>query len=80
MQILPDNITNLIDEFSKLPSIGAKSAERMVFYLLANGDSEQFGEFVHFKDNFGPIINFMNKKNLQRLLPADRREFESKYI
>jgi len=46
MQILPDNITNLIDEFSKLPSIGAKSAERMVFYLLANGDSEQFGRVV----------------------------------
>lgn len=42
MQILPDNITNLIEEFSKLPSIGPKSAERLVFYLLANGDVEQF--------------------------------------
>ncbi len=44
MQILPDNITNLIEEFSKLPSIGPKSAERLVFYLLANGDVEQFGK------------------------------------
>lgn len=42
MQILPDSITNLIEEFSKLPSIGPKSAERLVFYLLANGDTEQF--------------------------------------
>lgn len=45
-QILPDNITNLIDEFSKLPSIGPKSAERLVFYLLANGDVEQFGRVM----------------------------------
>jgi recombination protein RecR len=44
MQILPDNITNLIEEFSKLPSIGPKSAERLVFYLLSSGDNEQFGE------------------------------------
>jgi recombination protein RecR len=46
MQILPDNITNLIEEFSKLPSIGPKSAERLVFYLLANGDVEQFGRVM----------------------------------
>ncbi|MSR68322.1 recombination protein RecR [Candidatus Saccharibacteria bacterium] len=46
MQILPDNITNLIDEFSKLPSVGPKSAERMVFYLLAHGDPEQFGQVM----------------------------------
>ena len=46
MQILPDNITNLIEEFSKLPSIGPKSAERLVFYLLANVDVEQFGRVM----------------------------------
>ena len=46
MQILPDNITNLIDEFSKLPSVGPKSAERMVFYLLASGDADQFGRVM----------------------------------
>jgi recombination protein RecR len=46
MQILPDNITNLIDEFSKLPSIGPKSAERLVFYLLANGDVDHFGKVM----------------------------------
>lgn len=46
MQILPDNITDLIDEFSKLPSIGPKSAERLVFYLLANNDVEHFAEVM----------------------------------
>ena len=46
MQILPDNITNLIEEFAKLPSIGPKSAERLVFHLLSSGDAEQFGRIM----------------------------------
>jgi recombination protein RecR len=33
-------IQELIDEFTKLPGIGAKSAQRMVFYLLKNPPSE----------------------------------------
>lgn len=44
MQILPDSVNDLIEEFSKLPSIGPKSAERLVFYLLASGDPEKFGQ------------------------------------
>lgn len=31
---LPKSIQNLIDEFSKLPGIGPKTATRLVFYLL----------------------------------------------
>ena len=46
MQILPNSIAELINEFSKLPSIGPKSAERLVFYLLAHGDAEQFGQVM----------------------------------
>ena len=46
MQILPNSITELINELSKLPSIGPKSAERLVFYLLAHGDAEQFGQVM----------------------------------
>jgi recombination protein RecR len=46
MQILPDSITNLIEEFAKLPSIGPKSAERLVFYLLSSGDPKHFGEVM----------------------------------
>ena len=59
MQILPENITNLIDEFSKLPSIGPKSAERLVFYLLSSGDTEQFGQAMlshHLNSEFSALI------------------------
>lgn len=31
---LPENIQNLIDQFTKLPGIGPKTGERFVFYLL----------------------------------------------
>ncbi len=34
MAILPKTIQNLINEFSKLPGIGPKSAQRLTFYLL----------------------------------------------
>ncbi|HOX41344.1 MAG TPA: recombination mediator RecR [bacterium] len=32
--MLPKSVQNLIDEFSKLPGIGPKTAARLVFYLL----------------------------------------------
>jgi len=40
--ILPnaDVINNLIQEFNKLPGIGPKSAQRIVFYLLRAGDEQ----------------------------------------
>ncbi len=34
MSTLPKSIQNLINEFSKLPGIGPKSASRLAFYLL----------------------------------------------
>jgi recombination protein RecR len=34
MSTLPKSIQNLISEFSKLPGIGPKSAQRLTFYLL----------------------------------------------
>jgi len=34
MSLLPKSIQNLINEFSKLPGIGPKSASRLTFYLL----------------------------------------------
>lgn len=34
MSLLPPQITKTIEEFSKLPGIGPKSAERLVFHLL----------------------------------------------
>ena len=45
---LPKSIQNLINEFSKLPGIGPKSASRLAFYLLKqpNLDLENFSETV----------------------------------
>lgn len=46
--IIPKNIQALIDEFSKLPGIGPKSAQRLTFYLLrgAKRNIEGLGEAV----------------------------------
>lgn len=46
MDILPPNVTRLIEEFAKLPSIGPKSAERLTFYLLKYGDPESLGQAI----------------------------------
>lgn len=37
---LPKAITRLVESFEKLPGIGPKSAQRLVFYLLHNPESE----------------------------------------
>lgn len=44
----PPLIQNLINQFAKLPSIGPKTAERLVFYLLKQPEKElhQFGEAI----------------------------------
>lgn len=37
---LPRAVVNLIEKFEKLPGVGPKSAQRLVFYLLHNPDHE----------------------------------------
>ncbi|MDP4038412.1 MAG: recombination mediator RecR [bacterium] len=52
MNLLPKNVSSLIEEFSKLPSIGPKTAERLTFYLLKNSDLNSLGEAVlQLRDN-----------------------------
>ena len=48
MSYIPKTIEKTIEEFSKLPGIGPKSAERLTFYLLRKPDVdvEQFGETI----------------------------------
>ncbi|MDP4001099.1 MAG: recombination mediator RecR [bacterium] len=48
MSLLPKSIQNLIDELSKLPGIGPKSASRLAFYLLKQStiDLESFSSTV----------------------------------
>ncbi len=40
MYFIPKSIQKAIDAFNKLPGIGQKSAERLVFYLLKKPESE----------------------------------------
>ena len=40
MARLPRSIQNVIDEFSRLPGIGPKSAARICFYLLTKSDDD----------------------------------------
>jgi recombination protein RecR len=40
MQMLPKAVRRLIEKFERLPGVGPKSAQRLVFYLLHNPDSE----------------------------------------
>lgn len=44
----PKAIQNLINELSKLPSVGPKTAERYVFYLLkqSSADLKKFGQTI----------------------------------
>ena len=48
MSYIPKNIEKTIEEFSKLPGIGRKSAQRLTFYLLRKKteDVQRFGETV----------------------------------
>jgi recombination protein RecR len=39
--VLPRAVQNLINEFSRLPGIGPKSASRLAFFLLRTGDNSQ---------------------------------------
>ena len=38
MKTVPASVRRLIEEFSRLPGVGPKSAERLTFYLLRSGD------------------------------------------
>ncbi len=44
--MLPKSVTRLIEEFAKLPTIGPKTAERLTFYLLKNGNTALLGEAI----------------------------------
>lgn len=48
MSFIPKSIEKTIEEFSKLPGIGQKSAERLTFYLLRKRDEdvERLGDTV----------------------------------
>ncbi len=43
MNVTPKPVLRLIDEFSRLPGIGPKSASRLTFYLLRTGSEQTEG-------------------------------------
>jgi len=52
--VLPKSVQNLIDELSKLPGVGPKTAARLCFYMLSkpNEDIEKIGKaFLDLKKN-----------------------------
>ena len=47
MTTYPTPIQNLIKNFSSLPGIGSKTAERLVFHLLKKNNKNNFIEFAN---------------------------------
>ena len=43
MPLITESVTRLIDEFTKLPGIGKKSAERLAYHILRVHKTEAFG-------------------------------------
>jgi recombination protein RecR len=48
MQLLPQSVAGLIEQFSRLPGIGPRTAERLTFFLLRSGkdSAERLGRAV----------------------------------
>ena len=43
MAAYPESVSNLIDEFARLPGIGRRSAERLAFFVLKSSSDEALG-------------------------------------
>ncbi len=68
MSFLPKSIEKVIEEFSKLPGIGQKSAERLTFYLLKKAPEKliQFGDSIR---NLKEGLSYCN--NCQNLCTSE---------
>lgn len=71
MSILPKSVQNLIEEFSKLPGVGPKTASRLVFYLLKKhqGDIDKLAEAV--KDLKKNLVTCEGCYNIAEKNPCD---------
>lgn len=82
--IIPDSVQKLIDEFSKLPGIGPKTASRLTFYLLHKPASEieEFGKAIlNIKENIKicPVCYNITDEDLC-LICADKKRDNSKIL
>jgi len=76
--MLPKSIQNLIDELSKLPGVGPKTAARLAFYLLSKPDSDisNLGESIlnlKKKLKLCPNCYTITEDNLCRVCADDKR-------
>ncbi|MED5248571.1 MAG: recombination mediator RecR [Candidatus Neomarinimicrobiota bacterium] len=60
MNSFPDSLNNLIDEFSRFPGIGKKTAQRMAFYVL-NSTNNLANELSHAIQSLKSKIRFCEK-------------------
>ena len=60
MHSFPDSLNNLIDEFSRFPGIGKKTAQRMAFYVL-NSTNNLADELSHAIQSLKSKIRFCEK-------------------
>lgn len=60
MQILPKALTNLIDEFGRLPGVGPRTAERYAYYLL-RGDPHIATRLARAIDNLHDGVDYCRK-------------------
>ncbi len=79
MNFIPKNIQRAIEEFSKLPGIGPKSAERLVFYLLkkTTGDLDNLGNSIlKLREGllYCDICKNLSLESLCEICKADDRE------
>lgn len=76
--MLPESVQNLIDNLSKLPGIGPKTAARLAFYLLSKSDSDigNLGESIlnlKKKLKFCPCCYNITEDELCRVCADDKR-------
>lgn len=79
---LPPSLQQLIVEFSKLPGIGQKSAQRFAFYLLKQDTSrlERFGQVVSsLKENlqFCSVCENITEKDICSICTNTKRDEKS---
>ena len=60
MNSFPDSLNNLIDEFSRFPGIGKKTAQRMAFYVL-NSTNNLADDLSHAIQSLKSKIRFCEK-------------------
>jgi len=78
LKFYPKNIQDLIDEFSHFPTIGPKTAERFIFYLLKKSPQnlEKLADLIKNLKNFSScrICGNFSEKNICPICADNQRD------